>query len=198
MVIGNAILWRSSSKILYLEFPDATTWSVDIHDFDSSWKPEARLNMKRTKHVCGVLGSAGGSGGGQLIVVVAGGTNEFGSILDSVETLNVTEDNDETTFGSEWIAAPKLPKTLSDAASATTSDHGAFYIIGGTIDIIDNSDGIFKLSCSNVDMISSCFWTKINNELRTTSTRGLAMLLPSKPMVSREYSNSQNCSESGK
>ncbi len=141
--------------------------------------------MKRIRHSCGVLIADNG----YKQIIVAGGTNEQGSILDSVETLSVSEN--ETIFAQEWLSGPNLPLSLSDAAGVTSSDHKAFYIVGGSISNIDESSYVFKMGCFNVAL--QCQWRKMDTELEMPSSRGLALIMPSISMVSKNYNNTRDC-----
>ncbi len=151
----------------------------------NTWRPEAPLNMKRIQHACGVLLTDIDV----KIVVVAGGINSQGSRVDNVETLKVS--GNDTVFAQEWKSGPKLPWPLSDAAGATTIDQHAFYIFGGTISSIENSVYIFNMRCFDDDL--DCHWTKVELELRSSSTKGLLLVMPSIPMVAIDYDNAQDC-----
>ena len=141
----------------------------------------------RYKLSCGVLRK-----GHKRIVVAAGGINSFNHITTNVETLLVTEENDGSlTFDPSWRVGPGLPLALSEAASATTPDQQAIFIIGGKSNT-GFSQSVFQMSCSDVLQLLCC-WTKLDYELEISSAMGLALTIPHTPMVPREYQIARDC-----
>ncbi len=122
--------------------------------------------------------------------MAAGGISEANDVLRNVETMLVTED---AGFAQHWQFGPSLPMPISDAASASTLDQRILFVIGGTV---NNEAGrsLFKFSCSDLENLQ-CSWTKIDYELKAPSTNGLAIMIPSIPMVTRGYQDAKHCAK---
>ncbi len=151
------------------------TQSIDVRTM--IWRDQANLDKPRYNHVCGTLTT---TKSGRKIVIVAGGHTSLFVMTDTVETLLVNEDNES--FASKWEYGPNLPMPVSKASSATSSTQQDLFLIGGNVDN-DNSQAskvIFKLQCSTS---MDCQWTKLKHELTKPSANGLALVLPSNPMV---------------
>ncbi len=159
------------------------SWSISFKTM--IWQAHAPLNADRHKHSCGVLKIQSSE---EKLVVAVGGSNKGNNILNSMETLMVTE-NDEV-FADQWEFGPDPPVTIKDAASTTTAEKEELYIIGGTTKN-GNSDSILKFHCSH--NVLKCIWTIVDMELRAPSSRGLAIMMPSVPMGLRQYQNSRAC-----
>ncbi len=68
------------------------------------------------------------NGGEKLVLIAAGGRDEYNNIISSVETLLVTKGSEDIFhFAQGWESGPSMPVPLRDAASATSSDQKALY-----------------------------------------------------------------------
>ncbi len=165
--------------------PWLRAWAIKLSEMDE-WTEQAQLNSARYQHACGVLTDDGSS----KLIVSVGGIDYYANEVDFVELLLVTEDIDF--FADHWTFGPALPDRLKNAASVTTSDQRALFIIGGTRFDGAESQKVYKLFCSAVES-KQCSWTKVDYELKIPTTMGLALAFPSLPMVTRGFSNDRDC-----
>ena len=152
------------------------------------WKSHPDLNIPRFKHACGAVRFGNGS-----IIIIAGGIDNHNIAISNVETLRVLEAKDgEPHFAPGWQFGPSLPMPLSDAASATTFDQKALFILGGSM-IQDMSQSVYRFSCPDSIDNDGCVWNTLDYELKRPSAMGLSLVLPQVPMVTRGYANARDC-----
>ncbi len=165
---------------------------------DNVWLEIDSLNERRASHACGVM-RLGQNNMSTEIVVAAGGrkvyidfyANEGGiSSIDTVEFLAIHQGNIEQ---ARWEYGPKLPTTLSRAASATTKSGTSLYIAGGLISEQDKIPSmlVLRLHCIG-DTVSSCSWTKDTFELWHEMSASVAMIIPPFSKVSAGNNHRQN------
>ena len=144
------------------------SWTTDL---DTDWIWTGMMSAPRKLHACGVLRANDGSD----IVVAAGGLDVDNKVLDSVDLLLIEAVNGH--FDS-WILGPRMPLTLCDAASATTSDQKRLFVVGGTISYepFEQSLFVFNFACNQEN--NDCKWAKNNLELWLGRSSGVAMMLP--------------------
>ncbi len=177
--------------------PLQDTWTIDLTTME--WKPLRLLIYPKFRHACGVLRS-----GNEMVIVVAGGYQRADHVAATVEMLSMLAEDgnssnvtDKFQFGPQWEIGPSLPTPLSLASSVTTFDQQALYVIGGSMGTIvghDNSREVFKFSCSDLKAVQ-CEWYKLDYELRSPSSAGLALLMPRIPFVSIGYLDGRECGQ---
>ncbi len=153
------------------------------------WQEQAAMSTPRRRHACGTLIS-----GDKKVVIAAGGDTSQHAMTKTVEIL-VVEDDDRV-FAQEWEFGPDMPLPVSNAASSTTPNQRTLFVIGGKTsqDYSQGSSAIFKIHCQQ-DL--QCMWSKVEQELKMPSAKGLALMLPPIPMANRGYGGKiQGCATS--
>ncbi len=160
------------------------------------WQARVPLETNRLRHSCGVLVGSGPDNGidnQAKLVVAAGGTDKMALLLSSVETMLVLEsDSGEPLFANKWEAGPGLPIAIVDAASATTPDQKALFIFGGGGSIDEDSRSVFVMRCTDVINLQ-CSWTRLDDKLKMSVSKGLALTLPEVGMIQRGYADARDC-----
>ncbi len=125
-----------------------------------------------------------------MVVIAAGGIAEIDPWTSNVEMLLVEEDG--AVLGYRWFSGPSMPMPISDAVAVTTSNKQALYVFGGRTNqgALDGMPFVFKLQCS---ISMQCVWSKLDQEMSAPNAKGVALSLPSSPLVSRGYLNSTTC-----
>ncbi len=153
------------------------SWTIDIETM--VWNAQANLNIPRSGHVCGVLKDYVLAG--KKLVIAAGGDIVLeGQMTNTVELLDVDNENDEHSFAMDWRFGPDFPVQISNAAGATTADQLRLYVAGGSVRNAYNlaSASMFQLDCANLE----CQWNKLDQELKAPSSQGIVLALPFSPM----------------
>ena len=127
------------------------TYYYYVHD--GQWYPGSNLNFAREFHACSSIHF--GSQYGEALIVVAGGRDEDGNALDTVEFL--LEDD------GSWFSGPKLPKPLFGHSMITLADNRVI-VIGGQ-DGKKASTDIFELMCDFSTFGLDCEWNTLEQKL---------------------------------
>ncbi len=157
---------------------EASTWSIDVSTI--VWNQQAPMDLARSQHACGVLALEEGV----VVVVVAGGAvnNVDNDLITKTVELLLVEVEDAVTFAPDWVTGPDLPDPISNAASMTTSNREAMFILGGTTSYGQGLSSVLRLQCAGPET-SQCYWTKIGHEMSGSHAMGVALTLPSIPML---------------
>ena len=129
----------------------AQTYYYYVHD--GQWYPGSNLNFAREFHACSSIHF--GNQYGEALIVVAGGRDEDGNALDTVEFL--LEDD------GSWFSGPKLPKPLFGHSMITLADNRVI-VIGGQ-DGKEASQDIFELVCDFSSFGVDCEWITLEQKL---------------------------------
>ena len=171
----------------------STVYVVDVNDeWSNVMTPLNPLVTARSKHACGILDS-NPSGSIIRLAVVAGGIISSDKITDTVEMAVLQLDHRFFSHQKgivNWQSGPQMPLGVSSAAFATTADGQKFFVVGGDTELSffdSSSTAMFQMTCSNnLDSLPSCAWTKLDQELNSPSSKGIAMTLPSIPLAKKE------------
>ncbi len=174
------VLFCGKGLLLDTNYPPYT---VNVSSTD--WRLKSFMKIARSQCACGVLKDMFLTS--TIIVVAAGGQRNIDGLrINSVELL-IAESEEEFHYSyPAWEFGPNLPLELSDSASATTADQGHMFVVGGISGNSVNSGPtktLFEMHCLNMQ----CQWKKMDHELLTPSSYGLAFILPSLPMGKRHY-----------
>ncbi len=137
----------------------------------SYWRKSLASTDPRERHGCGVIKVYNG-----MKYIVAGGEDNNGEPIDSVEILKVKEDKTDgqiVDIKNSWSYGPKMPTPLSRAASAIKDDQSVIFLAGGLNGDLSLSGSVFSFRCKSAGY---CWWNTESVEVPRQSP--VALIIP--------------------
>ncbi len=119
----------------------------------SMWLGWPKLNVARQFHTCGWITV---NGGRTVVFIAAGGQGSNGTLLHSVEFLDLTK--------RKWELAQPLPKAVQLTTGVFVSRE-KMLVLGGKDALGNVQSAIFMVSCHGMVEFESCQWTLTSQKM---------------------------------